>query len=45
LTEPLAIAVRELLEQALAKAQWGVLLGEATGSRVVAPTDAQRVLN
>ncbi len=44
LTEPLAIAVRELLEQALAKAQWGVLLGEATGSRITVSNE-ERVLN
>jgi hypothetical protein len=45
LAEPLAIAVRELLEKALGKAQWGLLLGEATGSRVELPEGAERVLN
>jgi hypothetical protein len=45
LAEPLAIAVRELLEQGLSKAQWGLLLGEATGSRVELPEGVERVLN
>lgn len=44
LTDQMAIAVRELLEQGLGQAHWGVLIGEASGARVM-QAPGERVLN
>jgi hypothetical protein len=44
LTDQMAIAVRELLEQGLGQAQWGLLVGEAGGARVMQAV-GERVLN